>query len=168
MALFEARVPQNPLCLSLFSSFHCHLLVSKNTNVQTNQNLPSRKPTNSRLARSEGTHSYKVLLLCFYNSIYLYMIIPTTSPTVNLMNWSSFVTWGPKGRLPFDARQWIHRHGFHGQTLEDHQQTVRRILKLPSKSWGSRAPPCIMTIMNHVSNIFQQLIAIFHQLMAMD
>lgn len=107
--------PKIRCVLSLFSSFHCHLLVSKNTMFRQTKNLPSRKPTNSKIGqiwRNPFIQSVATMFLQLHLLIY---DIPTTSPTVNLMNWSSFVTWGPKGKASFWCSPWIHRHGFHGQ-----------------------------------------------------
>ena len=75
VALFEARVPQNPLCFIAIFLIPLPSFGIEKHNVQTNQKSAVKKTHKLPiLARSEGTHSYKVLLLCFYNSIYLYMI----------------------------------------------------------------------------------------------
>ena len=161
--------PKIRCVVSLFSSFHCHLLVSKNTMFRQTKNLPSRKPTNSQSwpDLKEPIHTkccYYVFTTPFTYIWYTYNK-PNSEPNELIkLRYLGAKREGFLLMLAMDPSPWISR----AKLWEDHQQTVRRILKLPSKSWGSRAPPCIMTIMNHVSNIFQQLIAIFHQLMAMD
>lgn len=169
VALFEARVPQNPLCFIAIFLIPLPSFGIEKHNVQTNQKSAVKKTHKLQdwPDLKEPIHTkccYYVFTTPFTYIWYTYNK-PNSEPNELIkLRYLGAKREGFLLMLAMDPSPWISR----AKLWEDHQQTVRRILKLPSKSWGSRAPPCIMTIMNHVSNIFQQLIAIFHQLMAMD
>lgn len=116
VGLFQARVPPTSIVLSRFSLFHCHFFWYPKTPFSDKPiySAVKKKHKVPILARqSQGSHSY--LKCCYYviTTPFNYINdIPTTSPTVKLMNWTSFVTWGPKGK---PQSPWIYRHGFHWQ-----------------------------------------------------